>query len=194
MSLSRPLAPMRSRAGDTAASPSTSRVRPMYRPASATVRMPPEGLKPTRPRASARAAIAPSSTRAASGVALRAVLPVLVLRKSAPWSSAMRQAWAMRAASASSPVSRMTFSVRPSQARRTACSSAPAWAKSRYGKTTSTSCAPASTMAAVSRTARCTSGLPSGKLATAATRIAAGSCARACAASRGHTHTAATCP
>jgi hypothetical protein len=63
-----------------------------------------------------------SSTLAASGVALRGVLPVLVLRKSAPASSAMRQACAMSASSCSSPVSRITFSA----ARRRRCAPRPA--------------------------------------------------------------------
>ena len=69
--------------------------------------------------------------RAAAGVALTGRLPVLVFKKSAPASSAIWQAWRMSASSVSSPVSRITFSVRPWHSRRTAASSAGAAARSR---------------------------------------------------------------
>ena len=161
--------------------------------------MPPEALKPARCAACGCAAMAPSMVRAASGVALTAVLPVLVLMKSAPASSAKRAAWAISALLRSSPLSRMTLSVCPAQAPRAACSNRVTAASSPasrlfQGSTRSTSCAPARTMVSVSRSARSTSALPSGKLATAATAICAGSRLLAKPAKRGQTQTAATGP
>ncbi len=167
--------------------------------ASATVRMPPEALKPTRDLVDASDAITRSITPAACGVALTGDLPVLVFRKSAPSASARRAARSIAASSRSSPVSRITFIVRLAPPRRAARSTATQAASSpssnaRYGNTTSTSCAPACTMVSTSRSVRATSVEPSGKLATAATLTAGGTRSRASRANRGHTHTAATAP
>ena len=76
-----------------------------------------QNLKPTLAPASTMQS---SITRAASGVACTLALPVLVLRKSAPSASAMREAAAISAGVFSSPLSRITFSTRPSHSRRTA--------------------------------------------------------------------------
>ena len=202
MSAYRLLAPIRNRFGFSAPAPRCCATSARYGCTSATVRSPPDGFSPTRARPSASLAMAVSIASAALRLAWRVVLPVLVLRKSAPSASAIRLARVIKVVSPlapSSPDSRITFSVSPSHARRTLRSTAATAASSpacsaRHGSTTSTSCAPACTISSVSRTARSTSVLPSGKLATAATPMCAGNCDRANAASRGQTHTAATGP
>jgi hypothetical protein len=147
-----------------------------------------------RARAGVASAMACSSTRAASGVALVGVLPVLVFRKSAPASSAIRS----RGISAASAARRFRGS--PSASALAGASHggeqlcAAFGQVARQGSTTSTSCAPACDDGACrARRARCRcrrrESWPPPRHA-----MPAGSCARANAARRGHTHTAATAP
>ncbi len=160
--------------------------------------MPPEALKPTLARREC-AAMAASMAFAAAGVAETGVLPVLVLMKSTPSSSAITLALLINAASRSSPDSRISLSVSAGWARRTAATNAeqaarwPA-AQARQGSTRSISSPPAAAMAALSASASSRSSAPCGKLATAATRTAGSSAPRARATKRGQTQTAATLP
>lgn len=105
-SLSSPLAPNRNVSGVAQPGPRMSSASCRYTAAWATVRIPPDGLRPT---GTAAPRITSSMVCAASGVADTGLLPVDVLMKSAPAAMASSAAWPTVSWSGSSPVSRIAL-------------------------------------------------------------------------------------